>query len=434
VIEVLKPSLSSIPVRVWTAVVLAVAGVGALALPRGHYTGSRPSETPVSIAPGVGTPGGPPSSTDGLRGRVAEMEERLRTNPDDTAASVSLADALLRQARATGDSRPAGRAATVLERALREAPGTYDALRLLGAVQLSLHRFSDALDAGKRARDMRPDDAWNYGVMGDAQLELGDYQEAFASFEGMMRLRPGPTAYARIAYARELTGNLAGALTAMEMAYSATSSQDPEARAWYATQLGELELKLGRPVDAERRFREALYTFPAYPLAMIGAGKVKVAMGEPDRALAIYVDQFSRTPTLDLASRIGDLHRDAGRSGQAEHFYVLAEDLAGPIPAQTEATLALFLAEHDRKLDVALDVARRVAERRHDIVTEHALAWTYYKLGRINDASAAMKRALRTGSRDDLLLSHAALIQRDANTGLVLVDHKEQRSGAYGLR
>jgi len=113
---------------------------------------------------------------------------------------------------------------------------------------------------------------------------------------------------------------------------------------------------------------------------------------------------------------------------------VLAEDLAGPIPAQTEATLALFLAEHDRKLDVALDVARRVAERRHDIVTEHALAWTYYKVGRINDASAAMKRALRTGSRDDLLLSHAALIERDASPRLLLVDQKEQRSGSLELR
>src|SRR5437764_8383935 len=108
---------------------------------------------------------------------------------------------------------------------------------------------------------------------------------------------------------------------------------------------------------------------------------MKIAQGEPECAMAIYTDQFFRTATFDLASRIGDLHRDAGRIEKAEHYYVLAEELAGPVAAQTEAALALFLAEHDRKLDVALDVARQVAERRHDIATDHALAWTYYKLG-----------------------------------------------------
>ena len=31
---------------------------------------------------------------------------------------------------------------------------------------------------GPRARDMRPEDGWNYGVIGDALLELGEYDEA----------------------------------------------------------------------------------------------------------------------------------------------------------------------------------------------------------------------------------------------------------------
>ena len=363
------------------------------------------------MPPGVGAPGGPVTSREGLRTRINEMEAQLRATPGDLQASVLLADALLRQARATGDSRPAGRAASALERTLQDRPGAYDALRLLGAVDLSLHRFERARDVGARARGMRPDDAWNYGVIGDAQLELGNYDEAFASFDRMMQLRPGPAVYARISYAREIHGDLAGAFEAMQMAHAATPPQDPEAQAWYATQLGELQLKRGHPDLAEREFRRGLFAFAHYPLAEVGAGKAKLALGDRAGALAIFLDEMRRAPTFDLAARIGDLYAANGRTDEAEHYYALAEYLAGPMPSQTEATLALFLAEHDRKLTEAVALAEQIAATRHDIVTDHALAWAYFKVGRIADARRAIERALRTGSRDANLLAHAAAIR-----------------------
>src|SRR5581483_638970 len=154
----------------------------------------------------------------------------LRQHPDDVGAAALLADALLRQARATSDGRPANRAADVLSAVLKEHPAQYDALRMLGAIQLSRHRFRDALASARRARDMRPEDAWNYGVMGDALLELGEYDAAFDAFDRMSSLRPTADAYARISYARELRGDLDGALEAMRLAESATSAHDLEAK------------------------------------------------------------------------------------------------------------------------------------------------------------------------------------------------------------
>ena len=339
------------------------------------------------------------------------MENRLQEQPGDLSAAVLLSDALLRQARATNDGRPASRAATVLTTALKSSPGSYDALRLLGAIDLSLHRFPEALTLGRQARDLRPGDAWNYGVIGDALLELGDYDEAFANFERMMELRPSAAAYARVAYARELSGDLVGGLEAMRTAFAATPAQDHEAQAWYATQVGELLLTLRRVDEANREFRRALFVYPQYPLAVVGTGKVAVARGDRDRALEIYRDQLSRTPTLDLATRIGDLHSQAGRPADAERAYQLAEDVAGPAPAQTEAALALFLAERGRKLPDAVTIAEAVAATRHDIQTDHTIAWAYFKAGRIADADAAMTRALRTGSRDERLLAHATQIR-----------------------
>jgi hypothetical protein len=88
---------------------------------------------------------------------------------------------------------------------------------MLATVYLSEHRFRDAIREAARARDERPRDDWNYGVMGDGHLELGEYDEAFASFKQMMDLRPTAAAYARVSYALELQGKLDAAIEAMRL-------------------------------------------------------------------------------------------------------------------------------------------------------------------------------------------------------------------------
>lgn len=396
--------------------VAAVVGIAGAVIPQVKWHGAQPPTEALSIAPAMGMPGAPPTSADGLRRRISEMEQRLRERPHDNGAAVLLADALLRQARVTSDGRLAGRAGEALKAVLKDNPAHYDALRMLGAVYLSQHRFRDAFEIAQRTRDLRPTDAWNYGLIGDALIELGDYERAFDSVDRMVSLRPHAAAYARVAYARELQGNLEGALQAMQMADEATTAHDPEAQAWYAAQVGELYLQMGKPGDADREYRRAALIFLNHPFAMVGQGKVKAARGDRDGALTIYLDQLQRTPTLDLAARIGDLYAQVGNSSEAERYYRLAEDLAGPDITQTEANLALFLVEHDRKLAQAAKIAEAVSTRRDDIFTNDALAWSYYKMGRVEEALVASQRARRTGTRDARILFHANEIRRAALT------------------
>jgi tetratricopeptide (TPR) repeat protein len=397
--------------RVSWMVVAVLAGGAAAVVPQIIAQRPRPAAVSMSVGPQVGMPGAPPTSAAGLRQRIGAMEQRLREQPHDVGAAVLLADALLREARATTDGRPVNRAGEVLETLLKETPSQYDALRMLGAIYLSQHRFREGLEVARRARDLRPNDAWNYGVMGDALIELGDYEKAFDAFDTMVTMRPHAAAYARVAYGRELRGDLDGAVHAMQMASQASPVQDAEARAWYAAQVGELYLRMGKLDDADREFRRAAFLFPNYPHAIIGEAKVKAARGDRAGALTVYLDQLKRTPTLDLAGRIGDLYAERGDRAESERYYQLAEDLAGPGLAQTEANLALFLAEHNRKLTEAVTIAERVAGIRHDIFTEDALAWAYYKAGRIDEALAASERAMRTGTRDPRIVSHAADIR-----------------------
>ena len=175
---------------------------------------------------------------------------------------------------------------------------------------------------------------------------------------------------------------------------------------------------MGQLVEAEREYRRAAFLFPAHPFAMIGQGKVEAARGNREGARAIFLQQFRRLPTLDLAARIGDLYAQGGDSAMAERYYQLGEELAGPGIAQTEANLALFLAEHNRKLPEAVTIAETVAATRHDIFTQDALAWAYYKTGRLDKALAASRLALRTGTRDERILSHAAAIRAALGTAV----------------
>jgi len=369
------------------------------------------SAEPMTIGPHVGMPGAPPTSAEGLDRQIRAMEQRLQQQPHDPGAAVLLADALLRQARATNDGRPANRAGEILKGVLKDTPSQYDALRLLGAIYLSQHRFRDAIEIARHARDLRPSDAWNYGVMGDGLVELGQYDQAFQAFDTMVTMRPNSAAYARVAYGRELRGDMEGAAEAMRMAEQATPVQDPEAQAWYAAQMGELYLRMGQLGDANRAYRRAAFLFPNYPHAMVGQGKVKDALGDHDGALEIYRAQLRRTPTLDLAARIGDLYARRGDTVETERYYQMAEDLAGPGLAQTECNLALFLADHDRKLSDAVQIAETVARGRDDVFTDDALAWAYFKAGRVDDARQASQRALRIGTRDPRIVAHAGQIE-----------------------
>ena len=388
-------------------IIAAVFGMVAVA----NWREAGRSAEPTAVTRPFGAPGAPATSREQLDRRITDMEARLAARPDDTGAAVALADALFRQTRVSGNAGLAVRAEQVLKAALGDAPADYEANRMLGALYLSQHRFREAIAIAEQNRKQRPYDPVNYGVIGDGHLELGEYEEAFDAFDRMMSLRPSAAAYSRVAYARELQGNLAGALESMKLGADAAGADDPEALAWTHSQIGELYFQMGRLDEAKREYSSASRAFPGHPFAVIGYAKTLAAEGDVARALTLLEDLASRSPTPDLAARIGDLLERLGRHEEAERQYALAE--AGwRVDAPEPKNLARFLADRGRNIGEAVTIAERTAAERHDIFTEDALAWAYFKAGRVTDAAAASAQALRTGTRDRDLLYHAAAIKQ----------------------
>jgi tetratricopeptide (TPR) repeat protein len=173
--------------------------------------------------------------------------------------------------------------------------------------------------------------------------------------------------------------------------------------------VGELYLKLEKPTDAMREFSVASSAFPGHPFAVVGYAKALEMVGKRDEARALLEDVVRKSPTPDVHARLGDLFRAEGRAKDAEREYALAE-AAWRIDAPEPKNLARFLADRGEKVAEAVVIAEEAATIRHDIFTEDALAWAYFKAGRVKDARRTIRLALRTGTRDRDILRHAEAI------------------------
>lgn len=348
-----------------------------------------------------------------LAATVSTMTSRLQAHPGDGAAVVRLADALLRLQRVNNDARAVDEAETRVRTFLAAHPDHYESQRMLAAVLLAQHRFGAAVKQANKAQALDPRDAWNYGAQGDGYLELGDYPRAFAAFDTMGRLQPGPPAYARVAYALELQGDLDGALEYMQRAADGTSPNDSEAQAWHFAQVGELWLLKGRLGDAKREFERAAATFPQHPYAHAGLARIKIVEGDLKGARLMFQSQLAQGPTADVAAIVGDLSAEMGDATTANQYYAMAEQIersALTAAVRQPDRLARFLAERGRNAPEAVALAEEAATAKRDVMTLDTLAWAYFQAGRLADARRVSADALRLGTRDPRLLYHAAAI------------------------
>jgi hypothetical protein len=142
---------------------------------------------------------------------VARLEAELRRRPDEPRLLTRLGVAYVDRARETADPSLYARAAGVLERSGRLAPGDAATMVARGLLDLGRHDFRSALVWGSRALRANPDLPDAYGVVFDAQVELGRYRAAVATAQAMVDRKPTLGSLARVSYARELHGDPAGA-------------------------------------------------------------------------------------------------------------------------------------------------------------------------------------------------------------------------------
>lgn len=394
--------------------IIAAVSVCALAAVIGMRAKSKGEPGPAATTPArpVARAGQPATPADHV---ILASQAVIERAPSDPRGYNQLAAAYMQKARETGDFAFNSQAEESLARAFKISPDNYDGLKLRSKLLLTLHRFSEALEVARRARAVNPRDHDVYAAMTDALVELGDYPAAVDAAQAMVDLRPDTASYSRISYLRSLHGDTAGAVEAMRQAVESSNPRNPEGVAWCLVHLGDELVNAGQPKEAEREYDRALFVFPDYHLALAAKARARFAAGDSDAAVKFYQRAVERVPLPEYAAALGDLYAKLGRADEARRQYELVEfvERAGGAQGQTYSRqLAMFWADHDTRLDEALEVARRERAARNDIYTADALAWCLYKKGRFDEAGAAMKDALRLGTRDPRLLYHAGMIAR----------------------
>ena len=392
--------------------------LGLLSLATGACGGGRPGERETTPAP-------PAANAD--EAAIRYLEGRVRQDSDNFIAYNKLASYYLQRMRENGSLNYldlAGRAAHASLAAL-PAEGNPGGLAMLAQVELAAHDFRDARDHGARLAELDAGTSYPYQILGDALLELGEYDRAAAAYRRMERLVERheenrlnlETRLGRLAF---LNGQTDAAERRFSAALASALDRDSTPRetiAWCHWQLGELSFALGRYAAAETHYRDALATFPDYFRALGALARVRAAEGDATAAIADYERATRLVPDPTYVAALGDLYRIAGRESDARAQYDLVEHirtlstLAGIV---YDRQLASFFADHDIEAETAYAAAVRAYAVRRDIYGADVLAWTALKAGRVAEAQAAIGQALRLGTPDARLLYHAGMIARAA--------------------
>jgi len=341
--------------------------------------------------------------------RILRAQQSIVKFPNNADGYNQLASAYMQKGRETADFSFNAQAEAAITRSLAVEPDNYDGLKLRTKLQLTYHRFAEALETTHHIQTFRGDDHDVWGQITDALVELGDYPAAVKAAQTMVDLRPDSSSYARVSYLRSLHGDTLGAIDAMIAALKASNPNDPESVAWCHVQIGNELMNAGSLAEAEREFDTALVIFPNHSLALQSKARARVAAGDLHGAIAIY----EREPnSADAAQALGDLFTKLGQADSAKAAYQKFETLERENAALERSWrhMVNFWLDHDQNLVEALRLASTEYESRKDIFTCDSLAWALFKNGRLAEAKRVIKEALRTGSKDQRINEHASII------------------------
>lgn len=347
---------------------------------------------------------------------VQIFKKRLEAQPKNVSNRLNLGLAYLRWARESGDEEHYQSAETEFLSVLKAQPKSASAKAYLASAYMAQHKFQEALKLSQEVYAGNPSLTFALATIGDANLELGRYEEAEEAYRKLQKSTkvPVPEILARLARLAEFRGQTDEALKLLKQAIKdeQTSRPDSPELAWYHLRLGEIYFGAGRIEDAGKHLESSLELKENSVPALLALGQVRAAQLRYDDACALYEKAVAQKPDFDLIGDLATLYSLAGNKSKAEELEAKAVSLVPEAKKiETEARhLALFLADREIQLDLAVESARKELEVREDVFAYDVLAWALLKNGESEAAWEASEKALRLGTKDARMHFHAGMI------------------------
>ena len=345
---------------------------------------------------------------------------KVNDNPKDYKSMLALTQAYIQEGRTTGNHAFYDKAALDLtDKILANDTSNFEALCCKTTVLLSQHHFADGLVIAKQAQKINPYSAFIYGLLCDANVELGNYDEAVKMCDKMISIRPDLRSYSRVSYLREIYGDVRGSIDAMKLAVAA-GYPGLEQTEWARMILAHLYLNIGNPDSAQFEYQTALNERPDYPFAIAGLGKVEAARGNIKEAIADYEKANTLITEFSFSDELSGLYllnneKDKSKKSEQQVITMLSpgKSTGGTNGhghyADKELAYAFL---KTNQIDSALVHALAEYKRRpENIDVCEMMAWVLYKNKNFYAANEIINKALRTGSKNPVLLCHAGLIK-----------------------
>lgn len=344
--------------------------------------------------------------------RIRTYQKMLEAASGDLQLQAGLISAYLQKLRESADYHYLDLASKLVDRILEKDGGNFTALRFQNEIDLQRHDFKAVAERAQDMAKYAPSDPGNWGNIGDALMELGEYERAGQAYSKMFSLRPNLASYNRLAYFHFVTGDAQGAIELMRDAVEAGDPL-PENTAWCLAELGDMYFKIGKLTEAADAYGNALDLFPGLHRASAGLGKVQAIRGQIEVAIRSFERAQSIVPLVEYAGALEDLYAAVGKPEKARQQRDLVstiEKIGKVTNEKTNRNLALVLADHSRDLKFALELMETEIPVRGDVYTWDALSWVLFKSGRTEEAKIAMAKALRLGTPEPRFYYHAAKI------------------------
>jgi tetratricopeptide (TPR) repeat protein len=344
--------------------------------------------------------------------RIAAYEKLMQKSPADPKIQAGLAEAYIQKLRETTDFAYLNRASAVVDRMLAADPKSYDAIRLRIEIETHRHNFPKAAELAQQLTDRNPSDTGSLGLLGDSLMEEGEYDAAGRTYRRMAELSPNLTSYNRVAYHDFVTGNSAQALAWMNLAVQA-GSPIAENLAWCLVEFGDMLFKAGYSKEAHTVYDRALETLPGYHRAYAALGRFYAATGEYRRAAENFQKAQDVIPLPDYVAALETLDRTLGKPADAakqRQLLDVIDKLSAANGEKGNRMLAVDLADENRRLDRAVQLAQGELATRKDVYTYDALSWVLYRSGKQSEAAEASAQAMAQNTPEPMFYYHAGVI------------------------
>ena len=283
-------------------------------------------------------------------------------------------------------------------------------------VQLAQHNFTDALKTGQDALAINNVNSGIYGVLVDANVELGNYDKAVEMVDKMIQIRPDLRSYSRQSYLREIYGDNTGSKSAMVKAIK-NGYPYSEYTCWALKTLGEIYESEGKLDSAAVCYEETMTRRPNYPFGIAGLARIEAKKGNIEKAYNMYDSAIAILPEIGFNIELAQLKKENGKEEEAQKMVgeietMFTEDIESGHNMNLE--YAAFLADFKNDYKKALELAKTELETREkNIDVNKQLAFIYYEMGDMDKAKEHVNIALATNKKDAALICLKGVLNND---------------------